>query len=373
MPSGVKTLKLVFDARVLEVPVTGIAKSCFYLYDACLRLRPELGIAGLHQGKLWAPRNCTLSVSRVAPLLPQRWWPQYAFSKIIRQNRADIVHFPWNGKLPSRRLPCPVIVTIHDVLPLEIPDYFQSGEKEKAFRRELQQSIDNADLVIMPSEYSRRQLLQNFRVNREPVVISHGPTLTMPPRAAPGEEKGYFLYVGGYDRRKGIVELLRVFLRLAGVGQLRSRLVLTGAPSYFSQELKDLIEQGSQEGVVEEKGYVSDEELAELYRSALALIYPSRYEGFGLPVLEAMTGGCPVITTACTSLPEVCGDAALYIDPAREEDFAEAIRMIEKDVELRRRLSSEGLRRAALFSWEKSALLFLKEMDQVIAGWQLPR
>jgi glycosyltransferase involved in cell wall biosynthesis len=117
---------------------------------------------------------------------------------------------------------------------------------------------------------------------------------------------------------------------------------------------------------VEERGYVDEPTLAQLFQQARALVYPSKYEGFGLPPLEAMTAGCPVITTRETSLPEVCGEAAVYVDPDDHRAFAEAIMAIETDPLLRERLRTAGSAQASTFTWGEAAATFLGALHSAL-------
>jgi glycosyltransferase involved in cell wall biosynthesis len=150
-------------------------------------------------------------------------------------------------------------------------------------------------------------------------------------------------------------------------GTLRSKLLLVGSRGYYSQELKRLIVEGLRVNAIAELGYVPDAVLSELYANAQALIYPSKFEGFGLPPLEAMASGCPVLTTKCTSIPEICGDAVCYTDPDDEEAFASSIIDLHDDQELRYKLVRRGLKQAAKFSWDEASRVFLDEMLKLAA------
>jgi glycosyltransferase involved in cell wall biosynthesis len=140
------------------------------------------------------------------------------------------------------------------------------------------------------------------------------------------------------------------------------KLLLVGFKGWGNKQIVELL--GKLKGTVDYLGYVNSEELAELYREASCFVYPSLYEGFGLPPLEAMACGCPVVVSNVTSLPEVCGDAAYYVDPYDVESIAEGMYKVLTDEAMRRNLIEKGLERAKLFSWEKAAkstLRFLKK------------
>jgi glycosyltransferase involved in cell wall biosynthesis len=364
-------MTIVFDASVLELPFTGIAKTSLLLYRECLARNVDLTIAGLHRKAVTGTVPSGVRLVRCGGLFSSSRWRSSVFSRQAKRQGATAVHFPWNGGVPEHLGGCIIATTIHDVLPLEMPGSFRSQQDELRYRHDRQCDIERSNILFTDSEYSKRQIMSQFTLRYEPVVNYFGPTLTDNSEDMPAPvcgEDAYFLYLGGYDRRKGIVELLKVFLELHQQRQLRCRLLLAGKAHYFSEELRTLILAGKEAGVVQELGYVADRELVELLKNALALVYPSRYEGFGLPPLEAMHVGCPVITTSCTSIPEVCDTAALYIDPADGRGFGEALVAVENDAMLRQSLRDEGLRQAAKFSWGKTAATFMNELARHGAG-----
>ncbi|MGD0584997.1 MAG: glycosyltransferase family 1 protein [Oryzomonas sp.] len=360
-------MKILFDASVLELPFTGIAKTSLMLYRECLVQRPEATITGLHRKPLAGIAPPGVQMMRCGRFLSFGRWRSSSLPRHVARQGATTVHFPWNGGVPEGLCGCVIATTIHDVLPLEMPGSFKNDQDELRYRHDKQQDMERSHILFTDSEYSKRQLMAQFTLRSEPVVNYFGPTLDCGGDAAVAETAAghpYLLYLGGYDRRKGIVELLRVFLELHRQRKLTCRLLLAGKAHYFSDELRSLINEGTQTGAVQELGYVSDPELSQLLKNALALVYPSRFEGFGLPPLEAMHVGCPVVTTACTSIPEVCGDAALYIDPCDGRGFGEALVTVQDDETLRRSLGEKGQRQAAGFSWKKTAATFLGEIDR---------
>jgi glycosyltransferase involved in cell wall biosynthesis len=353
-------MNIALDASVLELPPTGIAKVTAGLSHACLARDPQLTIDAFHRRPLRLTFQGRITVHPVGRWVPPRYWRSLVLPRAVRN--ADVAWFPWNGNVPRMKATGIVASTIHDVLPLIIPGYFRSAQDEVQYRARVQQDLDRSDVVFTDSIYSRQQIVTQFRASREPVVIKFGPTMTPVPSSAAAEHsdgKPFFVYVGGYDRRKGIEGLVRLFLGLHAEGRIASRLILTGTPNYFSDAFRDLVKEAVARGAVEERGYVDEPTLAQLFHRARALVYPSKYEGFGLPPLEAMTAGCPVITTRETSLPEVCGEAAVYVDPDDHRAFAEAIMAIETDPLLRERLRTAGSAQASTFTWEGAAATFL--------------
>lgn len=359
--------RLILDAVVFQFPPTGIAKVTAGLCAACIDSDPTLGITALHRRPLTPVLPSSIQTSAWGRLLPYRIWRTAAFRHATRTT--PVVLFPWNGDVP--RLPSTVtsVTIIHDVLPLIIPNHFRSRKDEQTYRQRVQRDIDRSHLLCTDSAYSRQQILANFRVHQEPRVLRFGPTLhrtTSEPPPASGSVQPFFLYLGGYDPRKGIEQLLTVFLGLHREKRLASRLVLTGTRRYYSESFRALVAKGRDSGVVEERGYVDDDTVLDLLHGARALVYPSKFEGFGLPPLEAMTAGCPVITTRHTSLPEVCGDAVLYIDPDNPQEFGRALQEIENNEGLRQDLRARGLRQARMFTWEEGAEIFLSALQDTV-------
>lgn len=362
-------MKIMFDASVMQYPATGVAKTLFCLYNSSLSLMPSLKVSALHRQPLMYSLPSNIQSVQLGTYIPGRYWRGLGIPISILYHQPDIIHFPWNGNVPRLFSNTIVVTTIHDVLPLIIPNYFHSELDEKAYRDRIQNDIDRTHLLITDSEFSKQEIMKNFIVKAEPLVLYHGPTIQLDRQFINLKQKkvdDYFLYVGGYDQRKGIESLLKVFISLHKKKLLSSKLILTGTKHYFSTGFKQLIDEGHSLKILEEMGYVSDTVLSGLLSNAKALVYPSKYEGFGLPPLEAMALGCPVITTRYTSIPEICGDAAYYIEPDNEENFAEGLIALEDDSELRSRLTIKGKKQATKFSWDISAKKFLEEITKTL-------
>ncbi len=356
-------MKIFFDGTVLQIPATGIAKTLLNLYEASLNITSSIQFTAIHNKPFKNPLPPKIQSTQLGSYIPQNLWRSLCLSSYTRTKKPDIIHFPWNGCVPRFLGDVNVITTIYDVLPLIIPNYFKSRRHESQYRSNIQKSIDRANLVITISKFSKQEIINNFEVNNEIVVLTPGPTIKSKFSENSSPKFKYFLYVGGYDRRKNIDKLLTVFLKLAHAKKLQNKLILTGSKNYFSSNLKKLVENGVNSGLVEELGYVSDDTLSNLYKHATALIYPSKYEGFGLPPLEAMKLGCPVITTKYTAIPEVCGNAAYYINGI--DDLSESLLRLENDAKLRKKMISKGKVQSTKFSWEPSAKLFLDKIEEL--------
>lgn len=359
-------MRALIDATVLQLPPTGVAKVVLELYRAARRLTPALEPVALHRLELASRLPPEISPWQIAPWLSASLWRRFVVPGAVLSQRPHIVHFPWNGHVPVLPPGPLTVTTLHDVLPLIIPNHFESQAAEQDYRTGLQRDIDRTDLLLTDSEYSKRSICEHFAVSVEPLVVYPGTTFNERSWAGePSPDGEYFLYVGGYHRRKGLEALLRVFLALHAESRLTSRLLLTGTPAFVSAEFSRLLQEGH--GLVFELGYVGDLELGKRFANAKALVYPSKYEGFGMPPLEAMATGCPVLTTRGTSLPEVCGDAAHYFDPDDEQSFANALTQIEHNADMRAELRDRGRARARRFTWDQAASRYLGALERVMS------
>jgi alpha-1,3-rhamnosyl/mannosyltransferase len=255
-----------------------------------------------------------------------------------------------------------------------LPDiYFQDEGAEGKYRTRVQSDLDRSDVILTPSECAKRDLMKHFRVHGDPIVVHNANLLpAVEPQTgslpfAQLTQGNYYINLGGYEPRKGLDLLVPVYDRLHREGRVSGPLVIAGQAIKFSEKFRRDLEAAVDSGAVIEVGYRSDQELAVLTANAKALICPSLYEGFGFPPLEAMATGCPVICSDCSSLPEVCGDAAVYVKPNDADGLARAILLMENQPDLRQRLRHEGRIQAARFSWANAAGQFLAALDRELA------
>jgi glycosyltransferase involved in cell wall biosynthesis len=249
----------------------------------------------------------------------------------------------WSGRF---------VFTLHDLNHLRVADN-SNALKRAYYQYVIKPACHRADFVLTISEYARNEILDWSKAGAERIVnVGNG---VGPPFCAEGArfQPGfpYFLYVGSQKANKNLPRLLQAYAQSGAKGEIR--LVMTGqAEGPLSLEIQRL---GLSQNVVF-VGSKTTDELAELYRGALALMFPSLYEGFGMPPLEAMACGAPVLTSNVCAIPETVGDAALLIDPLSTEQIADGIRRLANDAGLRASLRERGLLRAAQSSWETTAL-----------------
>jgi glycosyltransferase involved in cell wall biosynthesis len=300
-------------------------------------------------------------------LLRDLWWHQLGVERAARHLGADLLHLPAAlGPVRGRR---PTVVTIHDLSVLHSPQDFRPWFRHYA-RVVIPRLARRAARVIAVSEATRRDVIEHLEVPEERVVavpngiaVSEDPRMDGPYRLPPR----YVLSVGTLEPRKNLLRLFEA-VRLLAERPATKDVVLVHAGGYgwLADDVVRTAHSPALRGRVRLLGYVPEEHMACLYRQARLLAYPSLFEGFGFPVLEAMASGCPVVTSDRSSLPEVAGDAAVLVDPESVEAIAEGIRRVWEDDALARDLTVRGLARAQLFSWERTARLTADVYESVL-------
>lgn len=255
-----------------------------------------------------------------------------------------------------------VITSVHDFSSI-IHKEFHPKERVEYFEKYFFKNIKRSDILICFSQFTKNEILQYFDFEENQIeVIPHGvkndflktyDDLTLNFEIP----KKFILTVGSIEPRKNLIGLLKAYNMLDENLKKEYKLVLVGFKGWENREIMELINKNKTN--IHYLGFVTDEELAKVYNLASLFVFPSFYEGFGLPPLEAMACGTPVVTSNLTSLPEVCEDAVLYCNPHNEIDIKEKMEKILKDKTLQKDLSIKGKKQAQKFSWEKSALAHL--------------
>jgi len=362
------SLNILLDLSVMSTRDSGIARATIALWDAMVSLYDDVNVVGASRFEAVMGLPQTIKPVQIGRHIPLRknYWTRVVIPALSMFRKFDFVHFPWNEVPVRLKRNTRVILTIHDLIPLALPDlYFQNEEQLAAFKSRVQTSIDRSDLIITDSYCSKNDILKHFSPKLEPVVVylaNTMPTDSCHLEKPDQEKETYFLFLGGYEKRKGLDLLVMVYLDLFLKKLISFPLVLIGYPNHYSKGLHDDIEEGKACGAIIEMGALSNKAISGLLSGARALIYPSRYEGFGFPALEAMSVGCPVITTRNSSLPEVCGDAAIYIDSDSKKDMAKAILFADRNETIVNDLRKRGLVQASNFTWAKSAEVMMKAL-----------
>ena len=294
---------------------------------------------------------------------------------LVRRKGLDLLFSPCN--IGPRNPPVPMVITLFDLHWLRFPELF-SPLRLAYLRRALTWSARKAEAILTISENSKKDLIKLLGIPEEKITVTY-PGLDPIFEKAPSPEEHaalrktfglgdkFILFVGQLHRRKNALGLIRAFQLLKEQGPLEYQLVLAGGEGDGSTEIRDYIRQQPR-GEIIVTGCIPDEAIRTLYHQAACLVYPSFYEGFGLPVLEAMACGCPVITSNVSSLPEVAGEAALLIDPYRIETITTALVSLLTNPDLSPSLIQKGLGQARRFTWEAAARKTLAVFEKVMAA-----
>jgi glycosyltransferase involved in cell wall biosynthesis len=264
------------------------------------------------------------------------------------------------------------VTTIADFSFLVQPDW-HPRERIEYFQEFFWKRIGKADRIIVISDFIKKSAIE-FGLPEEILRTIHlgvdGETFRLKDSNQLGETKkkfnlpdNFILFVGSIEPRKNLLRLVQAYLSLEKTIRNEFKLVLVGFKGWENREIMELLSEAKEDILY--AGYVPEQELADIYNLATLFVYPSLYEGFGLPALEAMACGCPVVTSNVASIPEVCGDAAMLVDPLDEESIADGLRRLVGDETLRQELRLKGLDRVKLFSWERSAKEHLKVFEEV--------
>lgn len=379
-------LRVLIDARMLIGRFSGVARVVTRLVDELTR-RGDVKVMALCGHEPFDPWKGRGNLDIIASSFGRRdrtptrryLWEETHLRRIIRRSGADVFHATWNTGMPAR-CPVPVVLTVHDLIPWRNPaDHFATAAQRFFYRRAVRSSIRRADRVTTVSEYVRGQVLDTFAVDRAKVVTVYN-GVDVPRRvedvrseamAQPGE-RPYVLYVGGHERRKNVAAVLASLQQYWRRFDAGLELRLTGESGSLCPDARRALEQLSSNAPVRFLGSPNDQELSRFYAGAAALLMLSHDEGFGLPALEAMAHGCPVIAANRASLPEVVGDAGLLVEPERIDDVAEAIRRLISDDTRRGDLVQRGRVRARGFSWAATAEGMLAAYDAALRRTHLP-
>ncbi|WP_376790500.1 glycosyltransferase family 4 protein [Thermoflexus sp.] len=361
-------MRILVSGWFLQHPATGTGQYVGELLRHLPRVRPgwTIGVA-LPEG--WAgplPEGVEpvrVRLPRLPPDFQKLWFEQIGLPGAAARWRADRLFVPYWA--PPLRAPAPVVVTVHDIIPLRFPEY-RATMAARLYTALVTAATPGAAHLLTDSEASRQDLLQRLRLPPERVTaVPLGVSERFTPRPDPVEDArvrnrydlppAYVLYLGGFDRRKNIETLLAVYTWAQEAIGENFPLVIAGRLPEGSSRLfvdpRPLARAWGLEHVVRTIGPVAEEDKPALYRGASAFLYPSRYEGFGLPVLEAMACGVPVVASEIPALMELAGDAAYLISPEDARGMAGALIAVLVDTALGQTLRERGIRRAAAFTW----------------------
>lgn len=318
-----------------------------------------------------------LSILRKIPLAyrVKRFLGELSFLRGIRKNKPDLYHEP---NFLAYKCNLPTIITVHDLSWIRFPEVHPPS-RVREMNRFFERGIKRANHIITDAEYIRQEFIQQFnypadRITAIPLGVNksfapHSPEETRATLIKHDLAYGnYILAVGTLEPRKNLIVAIDAFLLLPKVLRQKYPLVIAGSKGWLLGELEKKLNPLIQSGEVKLLGYVPQDELPHIIAGALTLIFPSIYEGFGLPPLEAMACGVPVIASNNSSIPEVVDDTGILLNSNDTQGFSEAMKSLIEDPILRATLSQKALERSKKFTWEQCALSTLEVYKKVLAA-----
>jgi alpha-1,3-rhamnosyl/mannosyltransferase len=375
-------MRVFIDARVIQDHFPGIGRYAFNLIDA---------LAPLLDGELLVLADARAANTRydlarltrhpnvqfIETDIPVfHWHSQTALPGLIRSHAPDVVHFPYNVR--PLRVGIPSLLTLYDVIPRRFPEYYPglSRRKVEAIQRA---ALRASDRFVAISHSTADDFAELYGIGRERITVTPlAPDPVFHPRALAELDafrqhkhlpENYCLYLGSNKPHKNLPRLVQAWARASEKLKVKSgKLIIAGHWDERYPQAKELAASLGVSDSVRFLGPVPGEELPLLMAAADVFIFPSLYEGFGLPVLEAMASGVPVACSRAPGLTEVAGDAALTFDPASVEEMTGVILQLLADETLREQLRQQGLERAAAFSWQETARLTLSAYQKLVTG-----
>jgi glycosyltransferase involved in cell wall biosynthesis len=304
-----------------------------------------------------------------------KWWFDVKIAGALKKYKADVFVSP--DGFCSLTTKVPQVLVVHDLAFLHYPKLI-SKHHLWFYKRFTPKFLKKARIIATVSEFSKEDIVTTYSVNANKIVnVSSASKEIFKPidwmqkeivkqEYADGCE--YFVFVGGIHPRKNLMNLLKAFSIFKKWQKTNMKLLVVGRLAWKYDETLEKLKTFKYRDEVKMLGYLPEDKLARVIASAYALVFPSFFEGFGVPVLEAMQSHVPVITSNVSSMPEICGDAALYADPASPEDIATQMKMIFKDEQLRTKLIEAGQLQSQKFSWDTTAQLMWQCIEKAVSG-----
>jgi len=383
MDAGSKAINVVYSTDCIKYPLTGIGRYAFELAKQ-LQERENVALTFLHgtniRDSLAVASESAQSVQSIkrklqkSKIVSEIYRLTFPVMKMmaLRNFKNHIYHSP-NYYLPPRVNHC--VATFHDLSVFHWPQFHPAG-RVHLMQKELRNTVSRASMLITDSYYTKNELIDFFSIEDNKIAVA---PLACNAEFHPRNEievksvlekynlhwRQYLLYTGTIEPRKNILTLLQAYDRLTPNEKATFPLVVSGYKGWENEQLYRLFDKGEREGWLKYLGFVPGKELPCLFSAATSFVFPSIYEGFGLPVLEAMASGTPVICSNATSLPEVAGDAALMHDPKDVDALTTSIQMMIGNAYEKQRMIDTGLARARQFSWSFCADKTIDAYEQV--------
>lgn len=373
-------MKVGIVSERLNYPLTGVGRYTYHLIKGLsIHLHDKLYLIDYKCHEPFRDLNKIIIAPWVTHL-PKGWkmksylWHLYLQFELMKNNFGlDIIHSPENASLFVKLKNQKKIITVHDIIAYKFPKSNTLLTRTR-YKLLLPKTLKTADKIISVSNNTKKDLINIFNVPEEKIKVIY-PGIDEKFRVLNSNEVSefqqkyhlkfpYILYVGNLMKHKNVFTLIEAFYKIKKKG-IKHKLVIAGTIKVKGQRLFDAIDKLNLRKEVIFTGYVSEEDLPALYNSADLFVYPSLYEGFGFPPLEAMACGTPVITSNTSSLPEVAGNGGIMVDPFDIDGLAKAMYEVLTNEGLREELRKRGLKRTKLFTWEntvKETLSLYKEV-----------
>ena len=372
-------MKIGLLSWIIDRKRTGVDNYLYNLINSFIKEGKSQHMSLIHYNKTSDPVYTKVHDVIIPTFGPSKFTKIFGMPYAIKKEGIDILHVPmhWPTQILSFFFNYNVkkILTIHDITPLLIPET-HTAETKRWWLSSLNLIKNRADIIITDSSNTKKDCVKYLDIPKDRIRVIH---LAADPMYKPFKNKEtaikdlnnnynlnlpFILAVGTLEKRKNIPTLIRAFNQLKKKG-IKHKLVLIGGKGWKYNEIFHTIDKLNLKEEVLFMGYVPDEDLVKFYNTADLFVYPSIYEGFGLPPLEAMACGCPVVTSNSSSLPEVVGDAGIMVDPYNSDDLADKIYEILNNRNLRAKLCNKSLKRAKMFNWEKTARETWKVYEEV--------
>ncbi len=306
------------------------------------------------------------------PILWQYWY-NYKLPALVRKYKADVLLSP--DGFCSLRTRIPQCLVIHDLAFLHHPAFIKKSHL-RYYKKNTPLFASKAASIATVSEFSKNDLIQQYAIPASKInVVYNGIASAFQPFNWADKEsiksnytagKEYFLYIGAIHPRKNLMNLLKAFSLFKKRQKSNMQLLIAGRLAWDYEQFSESLKTYKYRQDVQLLGYLPQDQLASITAAAYALVYPSFFEGFGVPIVEAMQSGVPVITSNTSSMPEIAGSAALLADPHSISDLAEQMMRIFKDESLRNELIQKGFEQSNKFSWDKTADLLWESILQAV-------
>ncbi|MBM3728935.1 MAG: glycosyltransferase family 4 protein [Acidobacteria bacterium] len=355
-------MRIAIDAHAIGQHLTGnevYVRNLLSRFPGLDRKAQFIAYTCAQSASEWIPEPVEVHPVSRNPFLRLGW----DLPRLVNRQRPDLLHVQYTAPLFSR---VPIVVTVHDVSFLHHPEYFPAP-RVRQLAYTVERTVRRAAAILTPSDFSRRSIALAYGIPQDNIAVVHNgvsPTFRPISRETAGAfvsgrfqiSQPYIMTVGDLQPRKNQIGLIRAFEEvMREFPKLPHHLVLVGKDKYQGRQIHEAAERSPLRGRIHLTGFVNDDELLRLYNACDLFVFPSLYEGFGIPILEAMACGCAVACSNTSAMPEVADASAILFDPASPAEMVRAMRDILLDSELRARLQKLGQKNATRFSWEEAA------------------